>query len=398
MSKVLGMKQERAKITASIRELMDKHESAEMPAEDKAILDRLEGEFDALNDKITKEERQLERERAAGEMPVEDSFGKEGAKDKKPGVSLFAKALSGNPVHIQEYQNSMTLGDDQQAGNLTAPMVFVEQLIKGLNDFLFMRQFCNVIGPIGDGQSLGFPYRKTEASDAEWVGEVATTPEETDLSYERREFKPHRMAKLIKLSNTLMQHAPMAERTIMDEMIYRVAITKEKAYMTGDGVGKPLGIFTASAMGIDTDRDISTGNTATEVTFDGLINAKYSLKEQYHAGARWIMHRNTLKQLALVKDGTGQYIWQPSVREGSPDTMLGHTAHMSEYAPSVMASGNYVAAFGNFRHYWIVDAAMVQIQVLRELFALTNQIGYKFSYFGDGAPVLGEAFARVKLA
>ena len=398
MSQILGMKQERAKVTASIRELMNKHESTAMPAEDKAILDRLEGEFDTLNDRITQEERQQERERAAGEMPVADSFEKGGAKDQKPGASLFAKALSGSPVHIAEYQNSMTLGNDDQAGNLTAPMVFVEQLIKELNDFMFMRQLSNLIGPIGNGQSLGFPFRKTEAGDADWVAEVAAAPEETDLSYGRREFKPNRMARLIKLSTTLMQHAPMAERTIMEEMLYRISITQEKAYMTGDGVDKPLGVFTASANGINTDRDISDGNTTTAVTIDGLINAKYSLKEQYLTGARWITHRDVVRKLALIKDTNGQYIWQPSVREGAPDTMLGHTVHMSEYAPSVFTSGNYVAIFGNFRHYWIVDAVNLQLQVLRELYAPNNQIGYLFSYFGDGAPVLGEAFARVKLA
>jgi hypothetical protein len=34
--------------------------------------------------------------------------------------------------------------------------------------------------------------------------------------------------------------------------------------------------------------------------------------------------------------------------------------------------------------------------VLRELYSLTNQIGYLVDYFGDGAPVLPEAFVRVK--
>jgi len=35
---------------------------------------------------------------------------------------------------------------------------------------------------------------------------------------------------------------------------------------------------------------------------------------------------------------------------------------------------------------------------LDELFALTNQVGFKGMMFTDGMPVLGNAFARVKLA
>ena len=394
MSKIFDMKQERAKLTNSIRALMDKHEDIEMSAEDMGILNKLEADFDKLNDRITKEEKQLERERAAGE--IEDTMEKRGEKET---TNLFAKALGGNSKHMQEYKDSMSLGDDAQAGSLTAPMVFVQQLIKELNDFMFMRSLSNLIGPIGAGQSLGFPFRKTEANDAEWTSEVARAAEETDLEYGRREFKPNRLTKRILLSNTLMQHAPMAERTIMDEMLYRVATAQENAYITGDGVNKPLGVFTASSFGIDTDRDISEGNTDTEITVDGLIAAKYSLKEQYLRGASWLMHRYAVKMLAKLKDSNGQYIWQPSVREGAPDTMLGHNVNMSEFAPNTFTSGKYAATFGNFRlGYWIVDADSIRLQVLRELYAENNQIGYLFSYFGDGAPVLGEAFARVKLA
>ena len=168
--------------------------------------------------------------------------------------------------------------------------------------------------------------------------------------------------------------------------------------MTGNGSGKPLGIFTASASGIPTARDVSEDNTTTDVTLDGLINAKYSLKGQYHARAQWVMHRDLVKKIAKLKDGEGQYIWQPSVQVGQPDILLGCPVHMSEYAPNTFTTGQYVAVLGDFRYYWICDADSLYIQVLDQLFAQNNLIGYLFDYFGDGAPVLGEAFARVKLA
>ena len=262
-----------------------------------------------------------------------------------------------------------------------------------------MRQICHGVGPIGAGQSLGFPYRSTDATSAEWTTEVAAAGEETTLEYGRREFKPYRLAKLIKLSKTLMRHAPMAERTIMDEMIYRIGTAQENAYLNGSGTNQPLGVFTASANGIPTTRDVATGNTATAVSFDGLINAKYSIKEQYIRGASWIMHRDLAKTLALIKDTNGQYIWQPAVALGQPDTLLGHVAHMSEYAPNTYTAGKYAAVFGNFfEGYWYCDADTVYIQVLNELFAVNNQVGYLVEYFGDGMPVLPEAFARVALA
>ena len=65
---IYEMMQERAKITAQLREVMNRNDAEEMNADDKATYDRLEKEFDKLNTSITREQKQLERERAAGEV------------------------------------------------------------------------------------------------------------------------------------------------------------------------------------------------------------------------------------------------------------------------------------------------------------------------------------------
>lgn len=391
--KIIELKQERATVTASIRAIMNEYEGKEMDQAKKDEVAKMEAKFDSLNDIICKEEKQLERERAAGEI-VDDA-----AEPQKGEIrELFAKALSGEANHVQAYRNALSLGSDATAGYLTAPVQFVQDLIKGLDNILFMRKISKVVGPIGAAQSLGFPYRSVEATDATWVTEVTAAPEESTLEYGRREFKPNKMAKLIKVSRSLVQHAPMAESVVRDEIMYRIAVGAENAYMNGNGTAQPLGIFVANNSGIPTTRDVSTDNSATAVTFDGLQNAKYSLKQQYLANAQWVMHRDLCKMLAKIKDGEGQYIWQGSIAAGQPDTLLGKPVNMSEYAPNTYTAGLYAAVIGDFKNgYWICDADSVAIQVLKELYAVNNQIGYLFDYFGDGAPVLSEAFARVKM-
>lgn len=389
--KLIELKQDLANVTNSIREHMNKFENVEMGAEDKATLTKMEAKFDSLNEQIMNEEKQINRERAIGEVAD-----KQGMKSETR--ELFAKALTGDPRHVDAYRNALSLGTDATAGYLTAPVEFVQSLIKGLDDVLFMRQISKVVGPIGAAQSLGFPYRKTAAADGTWIAEVTTAAEETALDFGRREFKPNKMAKFIKISKTLVQHAPMAEGVVQDEIKMRIANGQENGYLNGSGTAQPLGIFVANAAGIDTDRDVSTDNTATTVTFDGLQNAKYSLKQQYLANASWVMNKDLAKMLAKIKDGNGQYVWQGSVIAGQPDRLLGHNVHMSEWAPKTFTTGLYVAVLGDFKQgYWICDADSINIQVLRELYAVTNQIGYLVDYFGDGAPVLPEAFARVKL-
>lgn len=391
---LIEMKQERAKITNSIREIINAFENKEMDALKKEEMAKLEKDFDAINLKIENEDKQLNRERTLGEMAA-----KEKETSPKGAPSLFAKALSGDVGSINEYRNSYTLSTDATAGYLTAPVEFRDNLIRGLDDLLFMRQISTVIpGGIGAAQSLGFPYRKTNGTVASWTTEVVAAVEDTTLDFGRREFKPNKLAKLMKASRTLMNHAPMAEATLQREMQYNIGLAQESAYLTGNGTAQPLGIFTASASGISVSRDMSTGNTATAVTFDGLMNAKYNTKQQYMANASWIGHRDFAKMVAKIKDGAGNYIWQPSVALGTPDRLMNAPVYMSEYAPNTFTTGLYVAVYGDFKTgYWICDADAVNIQVLKELYALTNQIGYIVDYFGDGMPVLEEAFTRVKL-
>lgn len=393
MKHIVEMKQERANLVGQIRAHIDQFENKEMDASAKKTLATMEAKFDELNARIISGEKQLERERLIGEQNQDPQA-------KRPEINeLFAKALTGESHHIEAYRNELKLTTDAAAGYLTAPVQFVQDLIKGLDNMLFMRQLSKIVGPIGAAQSLGFPYRSTEAADATWVSEITTAPEETAVQFGRREFKPNKMAKLIKVSRTLMQHAPMAEGVILDEMRLKMAAGAENAYLNGNGSAQPLGVFIANASGINTDRDVSTDNTDTAVTINGLINAKYSVKQQYWAGASWIAHRDFAKMVAKMKDGEGQYIWQGSVVTGQPDRLLGAPIYLSEYAPNTFATGQYVAIFGDFKQgYWICDADTVAVQVLKELYAATNQIGYLVDYFGDGAPVLPEAFARVKLA
>lgn len=395
--------QERASVYDKMKELNTKYGDSVMESADKDTYSNLEAKFDELTERIEAQKKATERAR------IMDRANEEAEKpaEKKPEASkLFARALSGHPAAIEAYRqasirnNSVdyTLGTTATAGALTAPMEFREELIRGLDDDLFMRKISRKIGGIGAAQSLGFPQRLTSATDATWTTEVASATEEQALTYGRREFKPNRLAKLLKISKTLMAHAPMAEGALLQEMRYNIGTVQEAAYLGGDGSGEPLGVFYASNDGIPSSRDVSTDNTTTAFTMDGLLNALYFLKGQYQAKASWIFHRDAVKMLAKIKNGEGIYLWQPSTQVGQPDRFFGHPVYMSEYAPNTFTTGKYVGIVGDFNYYWICDADTLTVQVLNELYAVTNQTGYIYEYAGDGAPVLGEAFARVKLA
>ena len=390
---IFDLKQERAEATAKIREIMDRYQDGgEMTADDKETLGKAETAFDTLNGQIMAEEKQKERERIVGEKPAD--------KVEKPmdeATTAFHNHLRAGSESTLRAYNDLQQGNPTQAGYLVTPEKFVKELIKEIDNTLFIRSKCKVMTLTGV-QSLGFPQRTRRMNSAAWGTELSEPKKDKDLAFGKREFKPRPATAEILLSKTLMRNAPEVDGIVRAEMAYDFGELMENAYMTGDGADKPLGLFVASEEGISTARDIATGNTTTEMTFDGLTEAKYAIKNQYQAHLEWLFHRDGVKQLAKIKDKDGQYIWQPSVTENPPDRLMGRIVNMSEYVPNTFTAGNYVGLIGDFRNYWIVDSLTMEIQVLAELYARSNQIDYIGRLETDGMPVLEECFARVKLA
>jgi HK97 family phage major capsid protein len=413
MSTVLkDLRERRGRIVSEMRSLLDiaGTQKRDLAQDEQTKYDELFSEQETVGNQIAREERQqtLDRRMAESVSREPAADGATDDQDREVRTSpratpeyreAFGRFLRGGVgVLAGEELRSLRAGADVDGGYLVAPEQFVKELIKAVDDQIAIRKLARTF-LVPQAASLGAPTLDSDPSDADWTTELQTGTEDSAMSFGKRSLSPSPLAKRIKISQQLLRQALIgAEQLVIDRLGYKFAVTQEKAFLTGNGVGQPLGVFTASASGISTARDVSTGNSTTNVTFDGLIEAKYTLKGQYWPGARWVFHRDAMKRLVKTKDGDGQYIYRLSVREGEPDSLLGLPMSLSEYAPNTFSTGQYVGLLGDFQHYWIADALSMQIQRLNELYAETNQVGFIGRLETDGAPVLEEAFVRVKLA
>jgi len=399
---ILQMKQERANLTKEIRELMDgveKRDGVET-AEEKEKRSKMETRFDDLHKKITDEERQLERERLAGETQKQIDEGRKNETDPEKEVrAAFSKFLvDGSKSASEESYRALQQTNATQAGYLVAPQQFVAELIKDIDNEFIIRGLARKFS-LTKTQSLGFPKRTARMARAVRGSEIQAPTADTQLAFGKREFYPKWMTAECLVSKPLLRNSAISvDDIVRGELAYAFGETQEMEYMTGNGANQALGVFTASNDGISTARDVSTGNTNSAITYDGLKEAKYFMKAGYWPRLRWVFHRDAVKMLAKIKDGEGRYMWQDSVRVGEPDILLGFPVHMSEYAPNTFANGLYVGILGDFGKYWIADSLAMEIQVLAELYARTNQVDYIARLENDAMPVLEEAFARVTLA
>lgn len=403
-----ALREKRGAAYTSMKEITDKAsgEKRDLSAEELTKHSELFDNVENLRKQIEAEERTIElaRQAAADDVREQDERrarergkdGEEGEAEKRSMDAFRSFLRSGK--NNSEHRAALNAGTDPEGGFLVAPTTFVQGVLKSVDDNVFIKKASNNI-PMGTAKSLGVITLDADLDDGEWTTELATGSEDTSMRFGKREFVPNPMAKRIKISKKLLRNSAQSiEQIVRDRLAYKIGVTLEKNYLLGNGAKKPLGLFVASDAGIGTGRDVTEGSTSTELTFDSLIAAKYSLKAAYWGAAKWLFHRNAVKKISLLKDLEGQYLWRPSVREGEPDTILGHGMMVSEFTPNTFTSGLYVGLFGDFSYYWTCDALDMQIQVLTELYAETNQDGFIARYEGDGAPALGEAFARLKLA
>lgn len=405
-----------------------KDEKRDMTAQEAEQFDKLMDEHDKLD--ITREQlmKDAKRERwlsdqsqsrgreTSPDKPGENDPSRKGGRDEVRTVAwgdnfttkreIRLSGRTASDEYRELFEQYLMTGErrDLQAdlatagGFLALPQQMVAELIKFVDNNVYIRQKATVM-TVTNADTLGAPSLDNDIADDDWTAEIATGSADTSMTFGKRELKPHPSAKRIKVSNTLLRKATIGpEQLVTQRLGYKKAVTEEKAYMLGTGANQPLGLFVASAQGISTARDVNTSNTTTSITADGLINAKYALKEAHQAAAEWIFHRDAIKQIRTLKDGLGQYLWQPGLAGGQPNAILDRPYSMSEYAPNTFTTGQYVGLIGNLKWYWIADALSLQIQRLSELYAEANQTGFIARFEVDGAPVLEEAFARVTLS
>lgn len=404
----LKLRAEAGKLTLEGRSIITEVEKRD----DKTITKEEETRFDKLHEdaekKVNTAQRMELQDRAdagfaetPGEVRSVETGDKKTLDDSEKRAAAEAMFLSrGVEGMLLEMRATLQMDNDIGGGFISMSERFINKLLKDLDDRMVIRQLATVY-KLNRGETLGIPSLDGDIGEYEWgAGELTEAQEDTGLALGKREFKPRDLQrKVIKISRALLENAKMnVEQLVIDRNNYALEVTLEKAFMTGDGAGKPLGLFVASGNGIPTSRDVNTGD-ALGFTGDGLIDIQDTLKDAYQRNARWLFHRNAVTLIRKLKDGDGQYLWNPGLQTGQPNVILGSPYIKAENVPNTYTNGLYAGMYGDFSWYWIADAIALSIQRLVEKYATTGQIGLLFDKMAiDGAPVKAEAFVRIKCA
>lgn len=211
------------------------------------------------------------------------------------------------------------------------------------------------------------PVRLTKGS-AQWVGEMEDRSQTDTPTYGEVKIDVHKIMARPRLSRDTLEDAYIDMRAeISDAVTSLFTDALGEAFLHGDGKKKPQGLLTYEKVHMASTNtkvpfgrigSVKTGKAggfADSAPGDALIKLAHSLPSGYRSGAKWLMNSATLANIITMKDGQGNYLWQPSYQAGTPDRLLGYGIELDDNMPDV-APGAVGVAFGNFsRAYLIVS-------------------------------------------
>ena len=280
---------------------------------------------------------------------------------------------------FKKVSNVLEEGVDEHGGYLV-PEEWDSRLVDVLDEENIFRKLGTKITTSGE-HKINIAGNKPAAA---WIEEGGTL-DFGEATFDQIMLDAHKLHVAIKITEELLyDNAFGLEGYIINQFGKALGNAEEDAFLNGDGVGKPLGIFAKNGGG-------QIGKSVKgDIKSDDILDLIYSLRRPYRKNASFIMNDSTIALLRKLKDGNEAYIWQPSYREGEPDRLCGYAIHTSAYAPEY-AAGKPAIAFGDFSYYNIGDRGTRSFQELRELFAGNGMIGYVAKERVDGKLILPEA-------
>jgi len=288
--------------------------------------------------------------------------------ERQQKAAAAAKQLEAKNRDGRETRSTQTVTSTGAAGGFALPEIIERQIARLSVDISPIRQIATV-------RTVGSPDYKelfdVNGAGFEWLGETDT----------RNQTNTPDLAEVAPTFG-MASAKPQASEESLDDLFFDVeswlttsvaetlALGEGAAFVSGNGTKKPTGFLAGpapvatadSGRAFGTLQYIASGQaSAMPTSLDTLYDVIYSLRARYRNNARWVGAKTIFSALRKYKDTANQYLWQPSVVAGQPDTFMGYGITEAEDMPAVAASA-FPLAFGDFKEgYLIADRVGMRI-------------------------------------
>ncbi len=403
MSLARELREKRAQLVADAQALIPSN-GVQMAAEVRAKFDAIMADVDAIKtdidrveraDALSQEVRAVRAVRPPEQALDNRTAATQAAELEQRAFSTYVRQGMGavkNDPELRTYTGlNITTGNQ---GEFTVPTSFAQQLeIK-------MKAYGGILAAVPSviNTSAGNPIQIATMDDTankgRWLSE-ATAVTQTNPAFGQVTLNSYLASSdQVLISVQLLQDSAFDfAGELADAFAIRMGRLINDAYTTGSGSGQPTGIVGSAATTVTAVGDPQTGNTNdNSVGYDDLENVQFGVDAVYRINGKYMFSDNTFKAIRKLKDSLGRPLFQTSLAEGAPDTILGKP-YIINYSMADIASGNKSVLFGDFSKYRIRNVGGVTMFRFNEAFMSNHQIGFQAYLRTDGVCIQPAAFA-----
>lgn len=392
------LRQRRLNVWEQAKSLADKaaDENRAFSAEEEGTFDALNSEIDKLDARMTAALEQEKRAKDAdalfdsvrgGGQPKQGGgpeAGKPGT-DRQAELRKFLKGESGRTFDLRPESpvdfRSLTKGSATAGGN-TVPTSFYDRLMAHLIEVSAVMQAGATVLSTNSGETIQVP--KTTAHSAAAIVTEGGTIATSEPAFGQVSLGAFKYGTLIQVSRELIEDTGVDLEGYLSMQAGRAIGNAFGAHVvTGTGTTQPRGIALDSTMGVT----VAPGQAGVP-SADNLIDLFYSVIAPYRASSatKWIMKDSTVASIRKLKYTTGEYVWQPALTAGAPDTIMGKPVLTDPGVAAVGVNAKSIL-FGDFSQYFIRVAGGIRFERSDDFAFNTDLVTFRCLYRGDGALV-----------
>lgn len=217
-----------------------------------------------------------------------------------------------------------------------------------------------------------------------WTGEIpnaATTARVTEPVFGGVRIPVHTAMMSMPLSRDMIEDSafPLLNWSA-GKFSETIDLLKDQMIISGSGQGQPAGLL-LNPGGVNQPAIVTVG-TGGAVTADGIEDLAWLLPPQYDERALFVFKKTTTgRAIAKLKDTNNRYLWGAGLQDsglvpGIRDRkLIGYDVLFNQQMPDFNAGAPaYSMIFGDLMGYYLLNRVGFSVEVLREVYAETNQV------------------------
>jgi HK97 family phage major capsid protein len=402
---IVRLRERRNKVWEDLKAIADRatEENRQFDAAEQGQWDAMNEELDKLDTRIKSavdtEQRAKDQDEAFNRLTSKPEDRRSGSGGTAPPdndrVAELRKFALGEPGAPRVYEVRPEGPVEQRllsklsagAGANLVPTTFYDRLIQHLIETSAVLQAGPTVITTDSGETIQFP-KTTAHSSAAIVTEgnqIATS----EPAFGQVALSAFKYANMMYASRELLQDSGVDLEGYLSMQAGRAIGNAFGQHMIiGTGTTQPRGIITDATSGVTGSTVAGGASVIGAPTADNLIDLFYSVIAPYRnsRNAAWLVKDSTMASIRKLKDTTGQYLFQPSLVLGTPDTLIGKPIYTDPYVPAI-ATGAKSVVFGDFSQYFVRMVGGVRFERSDDFKFDTDQVSFRVVLRADAALV-----------